>query len=264
MAKTPKELAFLRDLYIADQWTSRFTDLIDKHVDFERCDNLLYINAGTGNHAFALRDKIGSDTAMFATCEDEDTLKIAREKGAVVSSDIDFSMIRFDDAAFDVVLADASFVRPNELADFLDEATRVAEVGGTVAALTVSSGSFGEIFSLLWEVLFNQDLGDHGAAAERMISEIPTVSVLEGMARKAGLVNIKSHTANEVFEFENGAEFVSSPLIEDFLLPAWLDSLSEEDKKRVTDELVRLVDDEDGTLSFRFSVKATLVSGEKG
>ena len=34
MAKTPKELAFLRDLYISGDWTRRFTDLIDKNFDF--------------------------------------------------------------------------------------------------------------------------------------------------------------------------------------------------------------------------------------
>ena len=53
MAKTQKELAFLRDLYIEDAWTHRFTELVDKHLKLDDSENLLYINAGTGNHAFA-------------------------------------------------------------------------------------------------------------------------------------------------------------------------------------------------------------------
>ena len=67
MAKTQKELAFLRDLYIDDDWTKRFTDLVDKYVEFSNEENILYINAGTGNHAFALREKVKYETVVFAT-----------------------------------------------------------------------------------------------------------------------------------------------------------------------------------------------------
>lgn len=263
MAKTRKEFAFLRDLYINNEWTKRFTDLVDKHLTFSDEVNLLYINAGTGSHVFALREKIGEDTAIFATCEDEDILNIARDKAAAVKSDIDFSMIRFEDDAFDTVLADASFVRSNDLSEFAAEAVRVAKPAGKVAMFLPSSGSFGEIFSLLWEVLFNEDLGEHGAAAERMISELPTVSRTEEIAEATGLVNVETHTANEVFEYENGAEFVNTSLVADFLLPVWLESLKEKEKERVIEKLAHLIDSEDGTLSFRFSVKVVLVTGEK-
>ena len=47
MAKTQKELAFLRDLYIGEEWTRRFTELIDKHFNVGDSENLLYLNAGT-------------------------------------------------------------------------------------------------------------------------------------------------------------------------------------------------------------------------
>src|SRR4051812_4407448 len=117
MAKTQKELAFLRDLYIDDEWTKRFTDLFEKHVKFSDEENVLYVNAGTGGYAFALREKIDKNTAIFATCEDEDMLAIARDKAAAVKSDVDFSMLRFEADAFDTVLADASFVRPAGLAE---------------------------------------------------------------------------------------------------------------------------------------------------
>jgi hypothetical protein len=76
-------------------------------------------------------------------------------------------------------------------------------------------------------------------------------------------VNIKTETAKEVFEYENGAEFVSSPLIADFLLPAWLEMLDEKEKERVSEKLAQLIDAEDGNLSFRFTVKVTLLTGEK-
>jgi ubiquinone/menaquinone biosynthesis C-methylase UbiE len=263
MAKTQKELAFLRELYVRDEWTRRFTDLIDKHIDLSESENLLYINAGTGEHAFALRERLDEKVGIFATCEDEDILHIARDKAAALKSDVDFSMIRFEDDSFDAVLADASFVRPQEYETLLEDAVRAARNDASIGVVSVTSGSFGEIFSLLWEVFFNEDLGEHGRAAEEMITELPSPSVIKEVARRAGLVNIKTHVANEVFEYENGAAFVSAPLIQDFLLPVWLRTLSDDDQRRVTAKLSELIDSEDGDLSFRFSVKATLLTGEK-
>lgn len=253
----------MRDLYVDDDWTKRFTDLADKHIGFRDEENVLYVNAGTGNHTFALRDKIGSDTAIFATCEDEDILAIARDKATAVKADVDFSMTRFEDDAFDVVLADASFVRPGDLEAFVEDVVRVTRPGGKTAIMLVASGSFGEVFSLLWEVLFNEDLGEHGAAAEKMITELPTISDVERIAGRAGLEDVQTNTSNEVFEYDDGAAFIASPLVSDFLLPVWLKTLSEDERDRVSDRLGQLIDDEDGTLSFRFSVKATLLTGEK-
>jgi len=264
MAKTQKELAFLREICLAEDWTKRFTDLIDKHFEFSDDENLLYINAGTGNHVFALREKINENTAIFATCEDEETLAIAHDKALAVRSDVDFSTMRFEEDSFDTVIADASFVRPKVFRDFIDDTVRVAKIGAQIGILTTSAGSFGEVFSLLWEVLINGDLGQHGTTAEQMIAEIPTVTVIKEMAAAAGLVNIKMHTANETFDFDNGQAFVESPLVANFLLPAWLETLSDEENERVTKKLAELVDNEDGTMSFRFSIKATLVVGEKG
>jgi ubiquinone/menaquinone biosynthesis C-methylase UbiE len=263
MAKTQKERAFLRDLYINAEWTKRFTDLVDKHVGLDDVENLLYLNAGTGDHCFQLREKLDKKTAIFARCEDEEILHIARDKAAVVKADVDFSTIRFEDDAFDVVLADASFVKPDDVQEIVDETVRVTKPAGKVAIFLPSSGSFGEIFSLLWEVLFKEDLGDHGHVAEEILASMPTVGRIEEMAANAGLVNVETHNAKEVFEYENGSEFIASPLVSDFLLPDWLGTLDDKENKRVTAKLSELIDSEDGDLSFRFSVKATLVTGEK-
>lgn len=263
MAKTHKELAFLRDLYIHDHWTRCFTDLVDKHLDLSDSENLLYFNAGTGGHAMAINERFGEKTAIFASCEDEDILVIALDKAAAVSSDVDFSCIRFEDDAFDAVLADASFVRPSGIAAFIDNTLRVARTGGDVAIFMPTAGSFGEIFSLLWEVFFNEGLTEHLPAAEGLIVEIPTVSQIERFAADAGMVNINSQTSNEFLAYENGQDFVVSPLVADFLMPVWLENLDENEKEQVLDKLAMLIDAEDDTLSFRFSLKATLLTGEK-
>ena len=263
MAKTQNELAFLRDLAVDGEWTRRFADLVDKHLDLTGSENLLYINAGTGGHALAICEKFGEKTNIFATCENEDILKIARDKAAALRSDVDFSCVRFEDDAFDAVLADASLVRFAETEEFIDNVVRVARTDGNVAVFLPTAGSFGEVVSLLWEVLFNEGLGEHGAAAEKLINDLPTVSRLEEFATRAGLVNVKTETAIEVFEYENGAEFIASPLVADFLLPLWTEMLDENEKEQIPEKLAQLIDAEDADLSFRFSVKATLLTGEK-
>jgi len=263
MAKTERELAFLRDLDINENWTKRFTDLLDKHIGFKDAEKVLYINAGTGDHCIAIREKLDDKIAMFATCENDELLHIARDKGAATKSAIEFSDGDFDDDSFDGVIADASFTRPDAITGFIAEAVRVARPGGEVAIVLPSAGSFGEVFSLLWEVLFNEDLGEHGHVAETMISAIPSVSRVEEIASDSGLRSVRTESSNEIFEYENGAEFVSSPLVADFLLPVWLETLSDDDRFRVSERLVRLIDDEDGSMTFRFSVKVTLVTGKK-
>ena len=264
MDKTQKELAFIRDLFVDEEWTRRFTELADKHIDLRDAENLLYINGGTGTHCIEIRNRADDDLAIFATCENEHMLSIARDKAIATRADVDFSMIRFEDDAFDVVVADASFTPPSDLPEFLRDATRVAKSGGKVAVMIPAAGTFGEIFSLLWEVFFNTELGQHGAAAEKMVSETPSLSQIEEMAAAAGLVKIRTPTATELFEYDNGEAFLGSPLVADFLLPQWLETLDENEKEQVSIELDRLIDDENGDLTFRFTVKAVVLTGEKG
>lgn len=264
MTKTPRELAFLRDLYITDDWTKRFTELADEHLKFKDAENILYINAGTGKHCFEIRERVDDTTAIFAMCEDEHLLSIAQDKAVAVGSDVDFSTMHFEDDAFEAVITDASLISPADIGEALRETSRVAKAGGDISILSATAGSFGEIFSLLWEVLFNEDLGEHGAAAEKMISDLASVSRLEEMAAEAGFVNIQTYTKNEVFEYDDGAALVSSPLVVDLFVPKWLGALSEEETESVLKRLTELIDSERGSMSFRFSVKATLLTGEKG
>lgn len=264
MTKTQKELAFLRDLYIQDEWTKRFTDLVDKHMDLRDSENLLYINAGTGGHAMSLDERFGEKTDIFARCENEDVLSIARDKAAAVSSRVDFSTITFEDDAFDAVLSDATFAKAAEIESTIDSAVRVARTGADVALFLPSAGSFGEIFSLMWEALFNEGLTEQGPVIEQLITDLPTISKLEEIAASTGMVNINTQTALEAFEYESGEEFTASPLVMDYLMPMWLEALDEHEQERVLSQLAKIIDSEEGKLTFRFTVKATLLTGEKG
>ncbi len=260
MSKTQKELAFLRDLYVATDWTERFTDIFDANFKFSGEKSILYVNTGTGNHALAISENLEKDSNLNAFNEDEELNFIAQAKSDALKSDVYFASV-FPDESFDVVVADASFVKPKDLHSFIAEIIDLSD--NQVAFFLPTAGSFGEIFSFLWETLFDLDLLDKAAEIERLINEIPTVSRVKETARNLGLSKLEAVTKTEFFEFENGTEFVASPLVGDFLLPVWLDFLDAEEQKQVAERLAQIIDADDSTIPFSFSIKATLVGGEK-
>ncbi|MGI8494004.1 MAG: hypothetical protein ACR2L1_01665 [Pyrinomonadaceae bacterium] len=264
MSKSKKELAFLRDLYISSDWTDRFTELAEKQLSLPKKGKFLYVNSGAGNHTLALREKLKSEVEMTAVSDDRELHKISQAKAAAVKADINFQLSNdVPKNKFDIVLADAMFVSPKNLAEFFTKTVEAARNSADVLFFLPTAGSFGEIFSLLWEVLFNADLAQRGGEVENLISEIPTVSDVEETAVRSGLKNIETTAKSEIFEYDTGAEFIGSPLVMEFLLPVWLDFLSEKEKKQVMKNLAKIIDSEREGLTFRFTVKAAFVSGEK-
>jgi hypothetical protein len=260
MSKTQKELAFLRDLSVDEEWTARFIENFDKSYKFTKEESILYINAGTGNHVLALREKLKDEVEIYGVTENEDLTIIAAAKADALKANVGFSTFAPPDR-YDLVIADASFVKPANVENFLTESIEFSEEKAVFFLPT--AGSFGEIFSMLWEVLISQDLFEKSGEAERLIKEIPTVSDVEEIAKKASLKKLQTKTEVEIFEFENGKEFIESTLVSDFLMPNWFDFLSEKETKKVKKRLAQTIDENRDNMSFRFTVKATIIGGEK-
>lgn len=261
MTKTAKEIAFLRGLTVEPEWTEKFTDIFDETFEIGDIETLTYINAGAGNHAIELQDRLGKDTEVFAVCETPELQEIAQVKAEATKSSLDFST-SLPLAGSDLVVADASLVRPSDLEAFLSRA--VGASTGEVVFFLPTSGSFGEIFSYLWEVLLDLDLLGRNEDVEHLITDLPTVSGVGEIFGGLRMKKIATTTRNEVFEFENGDEFINSPLVRYFFFPVWLGFLDEGQEAEVIRELGRKIDEECGEMSFRFTVKATIMSGEKG
>lgn len=260
MSKTEKELAFLRDLVIDEGWTQRFTDILDENFKVAGKADILYVNAGTGNHALALKQSMRKKVPLHGVVETDELLTIARAKAAATNKDVTFST-DLPDGTYEVVLADASFTPPGELQELVERITPLSK--NQVFFYLPTAGSFGEVYSLLWESVYNAGLLDKGTEVERLITQIPTVSDAEKIAADAGLENVTAITKIENFDFATSKEFLEAPLIADLLLPSWLDFLSEKEIKPVLKELAKAIDNEGDNLTFRFSVKATLITGDK-
>ncbi len=261
-------MAFLRDLYIDNDWTARFTGILDENLILPKEGKILYVEPGGGNHLLGVREKLSGDVELQSVHEDIELLRIAKAKVKALKVKIDLHQSEnyrfpFPDEEFSVIIADASFIPPKDLPAFLTELARVAKNDASVTFFLPTAGSFGEFFSLLWEALYQAGLGELGAQVEEFIREIPTVSQIEQIAGIAGLKDVKSVTKPEIFEYANGAEFMNSFLATEILLPRWLGFLTPEQKEKIVPEIIRTIDEDLSTMTFRFSIKATVVNGKK-
>jgi ubiquinone/menaquinone biosynthesis C-methylase UbiE len=267
--KSDKELAFLHELYVATDWGERFAELVDEHVELPKKGRILYVAAGTGGHAMALQERVEEDVRLVCVDESEERLELARVKAVAINAETEFRQAQlealwFRDNQFDLVVGDGSLVAPERLPKMLSEMVRVAMPGGTVALSLPTASSFGEFFSIYWEALRSSGLDAHGHNVEELIKELPTVSDLEILAAREGLDAVTSWTRIEEFDYESGEEFLNAPLITDFLLKSWLESLPDADTQaRVSQEIARIIDEERQGMDFALSVKATLVVGRK-
>ena len=270
--KTDKELAFLHDLYIATDWGERFAGLMDEHVRVPKEGHALYVAAGTGGHALALKERAGQDLTLIGVDESEARLALARAKAAATKlaevtefRAAQLEALAFEDAQFDLVLGDASLVAAERLPEVLAEMARVAAPGATVALTLPTASSFGEFYSVYWEALMNAEMLEQSPVVERLITERPTVAEVEQLAAREGLDLIQSWTNIEEFGYESGEEFLNSPLVKDFLLRDWLEPLGDDEEARaqVLSEVERIIDGERHEADFSFTVKATLVVGQK-
>ncbi|HJU94349.1 MAG TPA: methyltransferase domain-containing protein [Pyrinomonadaceae bacterium] len=266
--KTDKELAFLQDLFIAPDWGERFAELIDEHVKLPTEGKALYMAAGTGGHAMALQERAGNKLDLLCVDENPECLELARAKATATDDQIGFDTAKLDnldlsDNQYDLVIGNASLVSPQRLRKMFAEMIRVAAPSGTIAFTLPTASSFGEFFSIYWEALHNTGLIDHESDVEQLITELPTVSDVEQLAEDEGLKDVESWTRIEEFDFESGEQFLSSPLVSEFLMKNWLALVPDDKKAELVSEISRLINEERHEAEFALSVKATLVVGQK-
>lgn len=266
--KTNKELAFLHDLFVATDWGERFAELIDEHVKLPKLGRALYVASGTGGHAIALQGRALAALSFLCLDENEESLELARAKATALKGRTEFrqgsvDQLALNDDQFTLVIGDGSLVHSERVPDMLIELVRVAAPGAIVALTLPTFSSFGEFFSIYWEALHNCGLLDHESDVETLITTLPSVSLVEGTAEQAGLEDISSWTRIEEFDYDSSEKFLSSPLIADFLMPIWLETLLNESHEQVVKEIGRLINEERREAKFALTVKATLVMGRK-
>jgi ubiquinone/menaquinone biosynthesis C-methylase UbiE len=266
--KSEKELAFLHDLFISTDWGERFSELIDEKVEIPSKGKALYLAAGTGGHAIAVQERAGDKLLLICVDESDECLELARAKATATSDKTEFhkaslEQLPFPNDQFDLVICEASLVSRQRVAKILAEMVRVAAPGAKVALTLPTASSFGEFFSIYWEALHNTGLVGLECGVEHLITELPTIGDAKGMAEAEGLENVESWSRIEEFDYESGEQFLSSPLVAEFLMKDWLASVPEVSRLEVAREISRLINEERHEAEFALTVKATLVVGQK-
>jgi len=200
--------------------------------------------------------------------ENEEYLNQARAKAVVVKDGIEFragsvDQLDIPDNHFNLVVGDASLVHVGRVPKLLAEMVRVAASGAQVALSLPTFSSFGEFFSIYWEALYNCDLLDYEPEVKRLISTLPSTTAIDHMAEQAGLKELSSWTRIEEFDYASEEKFLSDPLVSDFLMPIWLESLSPDVRRQVVAEIKRLINEERHEAEFALTLKATLMVGKK-
>jgi hypothetical protein len=117
---------------------------------------------------------------------------------------------------------------------------------------------------IYWEALYNLDLIDYSPPMEHLITSRLTVSDAEALAAAAGLEQVRAVTRKEQFDFPDAGAFFDSPLIRGFFLDDWFGILPDDAlRRRVRDEISRIINEERLGLGFDVSIKATLIIGRR-
>ena len=266
--KSDKELAFLQDLFIAPDWGERFAELIDEHVNLPTEGKALYVAAGTGSHAISLQERAGSKLELLCLEENSECIELAQAKAKATNEATEFRLAKLDDLglagnSFDLVIGNASLVARSRVRKMFAEMVRVAAPGATIALALPTASSFGEFFSIYWEALHNNGLIERELDVEQLITELPTVTDVEQMAEAEGLKDIASWTRIEEFDYDSGEQFLTSPLVAEFLMQQWLALVPESERAGLFHEISRLINEERYEAEFALSVKATLIVGQK-
>jgi ubiquinone/menaquinone biosynthesis C-methylase UbiE len=241
-------------------------------VQLPRAGHALYVAAGTGGHALALKERAGQDLTLIGVDESEARLTLARAKAAATKLNevtefraAQLEALAFEDEQFDLVIGDASLVAVERLPEVLAEMVRVAAPGATVALTLPTASSFGEFYSIYWEALMNAEMLEGAPIVEQLIQERPTVSDVETLAAREGLDLVRSWTNIEEFDYASGEEFLNAPLVKNHLLKNWLEPLAEDEAvhARILSEVRRIIDAERDEAEFSLTIKATLIVGQK-
>ena len=268
--RNAKELAYLYDLFVVPGWREVFDEIVDETIATPEPGRVLDLECGTGGYAVALAGKLGPDAEIVGVDDSPERLEIARGKAEMQRVEkVSFAEGTLEasgqpDADFDLVIADASMSRPERLGAIFAELARVARPGATVAIKLTTRGSFDEFFSIFWEALHEAGLDHLTPQLEALITERPTVTEVEKLARHAGLRHIHSVTRKEEFDFADARSFFTSPLIETFFLNDWLALLPDaEAESRVRRNLATIIDRERHHMDFDVSIKATVIVAQR-
>lgn len=266
----PREEAYLYDLCVAPQWREAFNQLFDAEVKRPDPGRLLDLGCGTGDLAIGMAAGLGARSSIVGIDPSAERIEIARAKSLLKKIErLTFEVGRLDatdlpDDEFDLVIGDASMQTDDDIGAVLAELHRVAKPGALLVAFLATRGSFDEFFSVFWESLYELNLHDSTPELEQLITSRLTTLDAEQLAAQEGWRRVRSVTRKEQFDYADAATFLTDPLMDRYFLPAWFALIPDpEDREKLEQTLIRIIDSDRHDLPFDLSIKATILIGRK-
>ncbi len=260
--------AFLHDLTVAPLWNECFHRLLIETVPLPDSGRVLLVECGTGGLAVELAHRLRETGTVTATDSDPARLQVARDKRDLAKLDnlrlLNAGELAQDPVAdgYDLAVGDASLLPTDALTPMLALLRERAGEDGQIVAYAVSRGSFDEFFSILWQALYECNLAETLAEPlEALLHTYPTKAALRTQATAAGLHSVNIIIEKETFTFQNGQDFLESPLIAGYWLDRWLAIVPPEHRAAVKTAVCSIIDEEYGTCPFEVSIKAALLTG---
>jgi transcriptional regulator with XRE-family HTH domain len=256
MNKSERELAFLRDLNINEIYTRPIFERVIDTIGKLKPESILFIKAGTGEACFAIEEKLTGHASITALCENEELAAIAIDKGESLGSTVQFQS-NAPEIDHDLIVLDETLSGPSSLLADVLNASNYARSGTRFLLICPISGSFGEIFSVIWEAALGLSDQRLMQLAEELTVSYPTLEKIEQIANESGLTEIDQKQSELFFEYDSAEEFVESPLISDFLFPLWLGQVDKSLYLRIR----KILEEESFNLSFRFKLRISMLTG---
>lgn len=270
MSNVERTRAYLYDLYVVPLWRNRFDQMFLTHVGLPEQGRMLFLECGTGGLALEVAHQIKDTGSVVATDTDGEKLELAQAKASLTK----LENIRFVPASdlhpeltsntYRIAHGDASLLPASRIEPMLRDLFRTIAEEGKVVLYTITRGSFDEFFSIYWEALFECGLSEElYPELEVLLSSHPTTDTVHEWAHVAGLRNIKIISAKEEFSFQNGEEFLSSPVIAGYWLADWFKIVPASEKERVFNTVKKIIDRDLEGQPFEISIKLALVTGDR-
>jgi arsenite methyltransferase len=251
-------------------WSSRFGQLLFRHIGIRGDIGILDLGFGTGFPLFELAHTFGRSCRVTGLDVWKEAIGRARLKRKVYDLphvsivEGDGAEQPFRDKAFDLIVSNLginNFARP---ARVLAECFRVARPGARLVLTTNVVGHYKEFYSLLREVLQELDKAEHLARVSVQEAHRGTQQTICALLDEAGFVVARVITDQFQMRFLDGSAMLRHSLVRFGFLDGWRSIIQPEEEAEVFELLERRLNEASASEGeLRMSVPMLYIEAEK-
>lgn len=251
-------------------WTEPVFDACDEALPTTPGATVLIAEARCGMVAIELAERLGEQCRVMALDSHGPMLDLARKRaeGAAGEERIYFvnqrvNNLSYADGVFEAGICLDGLYTGRQAMEGVAELVRVTADDGTVVVAAPLSSSFAEYYDLLDEAFRAHKLDDVVPRIDSLRQTLISPGQLAGAARNTDLDDFSIEKLSWELSFEDGHDFLHSPLIRQSVFPHWIGMVRSSDREPV----LRYVSDAIDTYwhggPFTTVIEAGLLVGEK-